>query len=148
MKKLRTLAYKIAVSMCKHHENAEDLCHDALILYLENKTQVKNVQGWLYTTIKHKQQEKVRHLQMTYRKQKMIKNYLYENKREDQKQNTQKIKTIFEHISTLPLLDQEIIYQVIEGNKQKVIANSLNITLPSLKNRLFRIRKGIKTIII
>ena len=151
MENLRTLTYRIALSLTKSNTEAEDLCHDVLCCYLKQTEEISNKTGWLYTTTLHKQQEIQRHKKMAHKKERQIQQYLYSTihiEEEEKLYTQQKLKIISDHIRKLPLLEKKLFYEVIEGSKsQEVIANTLNITLPSLKNKLYRIRKGIRSVL-
>ncbi len=136
--------FRVALSVSRNPEDAEDVVQDTFITYMESDRQFENeehIRRWLLRIAINKSKNIV--MGFWYRNRMSLEDYLAETQFQDPED-----RSVIESILSLPKANRIVIYlYYYEGYQVREMAEILRVSEGTVKSRLFRGRKMLKNIL-
>lgn len=142
----RDRLYRIAYSWCHDAMLADDLAQDTLAKAIQKLDQLRNrdsMDAWLFTILNNQWREFLRRTRPCEDIENLV--YMHEETPEVVQIRQQKIDTVQQAISELPLAQRQVLTLVdIEGLSYMNVAEVLEVPIGTVMSRLSRARLGLE----
>jgi RNA polymerase sigma factor (sigma-70 family) len=134
----------VSYSYIENMDEAEDIVQDVLekiLCQVDDSNKILNLKSYIFISIKN---NSLKRLKKTKKQTKILENDIFEPSHEENLINSEKNVYVLEMLSTLPDQSKRVFELcVIEGLKYEETAETLNISINTVK---YHLKKGYKTL--